>query len=164
MSVAVAASSRSSPGGGLERDHDQTSNAGSRRAANFPPSPCATHACPHCDACIGGGDRRHLRPASRTTARRHGLAPTILACTEESLVATADSAESGWPSGRWFRPDGGYILAIRDVDAAVQSMRCIPDPRPIPVARAATRDSSTLRGVRRAPRPWLSRQHVYADL
>jgi hypothetical protein len=65
-----------------------------------------------------------------------------------SLAATADSAESGFRalSGRWLRPDGGYILDIRDVDARGKIDAVYLNPRPIPVARAeATRDSSTLR-------------------
>jgi hypothetical protein len=48
-------------------------------------------------------------------------------------------------SGRWLRPDGGYILAIRDVDARGKIDAVYLNPRPIPVARAeATRNSSTL--------------------
>jgi hypothetical protein len=65
-----------------------------------------------------------------------------------SLAAPADSAESGFRalSGRWLRPDGGYILDIRDVDARGKIDAVYLNPRPIPVARAeATRDSSTLR-------------------
>jgi hypothetical protein len=65
-----------------------------------------------------------------------------------SLAAPADSAESGFRalSGRWLRPDGGYILDIRDVDARGMIDAVYLNPRPIPVARAeATRDSSTLR-------------------
>ncbi len=64
-----------------------------------------------------------------------------------SLAATADSAESGFRalSGRWLRPDGGYILDIRDVDARGKIDAVYLNPRPITVARAeATRDGSTL--------------------
>jgi len=64
-----------------------------------------------------------------------------------SLPATADSAESGFRvlSGRWLRPDGGYILVIQDVDARGKIDAVYLNPRPIPVARAeATRNSSTL--------------------
>jgi hypothetical protein len=64
-----------------------------------------------------------------------------------SLAATADSAESGFRvlSGRWLRPDGGYILTIRDVDARGKIDALYLNPRPIPVARAeASRNSSTL--------------------
>ena len=64
-----------------------------------------------------------------------------------SLAATADSAESGFRalSGRWLRPDGGYILDIRDIDANGKIDAVYLNPRPITVARAeATRDGSTL--------------------
>jgi hypothetical protein len=64
-----------------------------------------------------------------------------------SLTAPADSAESGVRvlKGRWLRPDGGYILDIRDVDSRGKIDAAYLNPRPIPVARAeATHDSSTL--------------------
>jgi hypothetical protein len=64
-----------------------------------------------------------------------------------SLTAPADSAESGFRAlrGRWLRPDGGYVLDIRDVDARGKIDSAYLNPRPIPVARAeAIRDSSTL--------------------
>ena len=65
-----------------------------------------------------------------------------------SLAAPADSAQSGFRalSGRWLRPDGGYILDIRDVDARGKIDAVYLNPRPIAVAWAeATRDGSTLR-------------------
>jgi hypothetical protein len=65
-----------------------------------------------------------------------------------SLAATADSAEPGFQalSGRWLRPDGGYILDIQAVDARGTIEAVYLNPRPIAIARAeATRDSSTLR-------------------
>jgi hypothetical protein len=64
-----------------------------------------------------------------------------------SLAATADSAESGFRalSGRWLRPDGGYILDIRDVDARGKIEAVYLNPRSITVARTeTTRNSSTL--------------------
>jgi hypothetical protein len=64
-----------------------------------------------------------------------------------SLAAPADSAEAGFRtlSGRWLRPDGGYILDIRDVDARGKIDAVYLNPRPIAVARAeATRDGATL--------------------
>ena len=65
-----------------------------------------------------------------------------------SRAATADSANSGFRAlhGRWLRPDGGYILDIRDVDARGKIEAVYLNPRPITVARAeATRDGSTLK-------------------
>jgi len=49
-------------------------------------------------------------------------------------------------NGRWLRPDGGYILEIRDVDASGKMDAAYLNPRPIHVARAeATRDGSALK-------------------
>jgi hypothetical protein len=67
--------------------------------------------------------------------------------SKSSLAATADSANASFRalSGRWLRPDGGYILDIRNVDARGTIEAVYLNPRPIPVARAeATRDRSTL--------------------
>jgi hypothetical protein len=67
--------------------------------------------------------------------------------SRSSLAATADGVESGFRAlhGRWLRPDGGYILDIRDVDARGTIEAVYLNPRPIPVTRAeATRDRSTL--------------------
>jgi hypothetical protein len=64
-----------------------------------------------------------------------------------SLAAPADSPESGFRAlhGRWLRPDGGYILDIRDVDARGKIDAVYLNPRPIAVARAeATRDGALL--------------------
>ncbi len=48
--------------------------------------------------------------------------------------------------GRWLRPDGGYILEIRDVDAGGKMNAAYLNPQPIHVARAeATRDGSALK-------------------
>ncbi len=49
-------------------------------------------------------------------------------------------------SGRWLRPDGGYILEIRNVDASGKIDATYLNPRPIHVARAeARRDGSALK-------------------
>ena len=62
-------------------------------------------------------------------------------------AATAVTAPAGFGPlrGRWLRPDGGYILDIRDVDASGTMAAVYLNPRPIHVARAeATRDGTTL--------------------
>ena len=47
--------------------------------------------------------------------------------------------------GRWLRPDGGYILDIRDIEASGKIDAVYLNPRPIHVARAAaTSDGATL--------------------
>jgi hypothetical protein len=62
----------------------------------------------------------------------------------------AGAADSGFErlKGRWVRPDGGYVLEIRAVDARGTIDAVYLNPRPINVARAqATRDGSTLKVV-----------------
>ena len=62
-------------------------------------------------------------------------------------AATAVTATAGFGPlrGRWLRPDGGYILDIRDVDASGKIDAVYLNPRPIHVARAeATGDGATL--------------------
>jgi hypothetical protein len=76
-----------------------------------------------------------------------GLPLPSLPAPRISLAATDDSAESGFRAlhGRWLRPDGGYILDIRNVEASGTIEVVYLNPRPITVARAeATRDGSTL--------------------
>jgi hypothetical protein len=63
------------------------------------------------------------------------------------LAATAVTATASFQSlrGRWLRPDGGYILDIRDVEASGKIDAVYLNPRPIHVARAeATGDGATL--------------------
>ena len=62
-------------------------------------------------------------------------------------AATAVTVTAGFQPlrGRWLRPDGGYILDIRDVDASGKIDAVYLNPRPINVARAeATGDGATL--------------------
>ena len=56
----------------------------------------------------------------------------------EAPAAQADSAFAALP-GRWVRPDGGYVINIRRVDADYAN------PNPLPFSRAeATRDGNTI--------------------
>ena len=62
-------------------------------------------------------------------------------------TATVVATNAGFQAlqGRWLRPDGGYILDIRNVEASGTIGAVYLNPRPITVARAdATRDGSTL--------------------
>jgi hypothetical protein len=70
--------------------------------------------------------------------------PTV---PEGQPATVADAANAGFRPlhGRWLRPDGGYILDIRDVGASGTIEAVYLNSRPIPVARAdVTRDGSTL--------------------
>jgi hypothetical protein len=76
-----------------------------------------------------------------------GLPLPFSPAPRSSLAAPADSAAPGFRtlSGRWLRPDGGYILDIQAVDARGTIEAVYLNPQPILVARAeATRDGSTL--------------------
>ena len=49
-------------------------------------------------------------------------------------------------NGHWLRPDGGYVLEIRAVDASGKIDAVYLNPKPINIAKAeATRDGSTLK-------------------
>lgn len=59
--------------------------------------------------------------------------------------AQVDSAFSALP-GRWVRPDGGYVINIRRVDADGKLDADYANPNPLPFSRAeATRDGKTIR-------------------
>jgi hypothetical protein len=48
--------------------------------------------------------------------------------------------------GRWVRPDGGYVITIRGVDARGKLDAAYANPNPLPFARAeAARDGKTIR-------------------
>lgn len=61
------------------------------------------------------------------------------------VQAQVDSAFSALP-GRWVRPDGGYVINIRRVDADGKLDADYANPNPLPFSRAeATRDGKTIR-------------------
>ena len=77
-----------------------------------------------------------------------GLPPTAPAAQGPPAAAIPAVAASDFQTliGRWLRPDGGYILEIRDVEAGGRIDAAYLNPRPIHVARAeATREGATLK-------------------
>lgn len=47
--------------------------------------------------------------------------------------------------GRWVRPDGGYVITIRNADADGKLEAAYANPRPLPFAKAqASRDGKTV--------------------
>jgi hypothetical protein len=75
----------------------------------------------------------------------HGGAPGG-AGSPASSTAPAAGPGFGTLNGRWLRPDGGYVLEIRNVDAGGKIDAGYFNPQPINVARAeATRKGSTLK-------------------
>ncbi len=66
--------------------------------------------------------------------------------TSPAVTTAAASPDFRTLNGRWFRPDGGYILQIQSVDPGGTIDAAYFNPRPINVATAqATRDGSTLK-------------------
>ena len=66
--------------------------------------------------------------------------------TQGAAITVATGADFRTLHGRWLRPDGGYILEVRDVDAGGAVEAVYLNPRPINVARAeAAREGSTLK-------------------
>lgn len=62
----------------------------------------------------------------------------------EAPAAQAESVFGALP-GRWVRPDGGYVIDIRGVDASGKLAAAYANPNPLPFARAeATRDGKTV--------------------
>jgi hypothetical protein len=98
------------------------------------------------------------RPAIIVGRRWPLIAVTILAAVGiVGAIALLQGERPGFEklSGRWLRPDGGYILEIRDVDPRGKIDALYFNPRPINVAKAeATRDGSKINVLveLRAPR------------
>ena len=72
----------------------------------------------------------------------------VLAVGIAAAVTLLRGANDGFDklNGRWLRPDGGYILEIRAVDASGKIDAAYFNPKPINVAKAeATRDGSAVK-------------------
>ena len=57
-------------------------------------------------------------------------------------------SESGFGAlpGRWVRPDGGYVITIKSVDAGGKLDAAYANPNPLPFAKAeATQDGKTIK-------------------
>jgi len=68
--------------------------------------------------------------------------------TEKADISTIDKAEPdfGKLKGRWLRPDGGYIIAIKDIDPGGKMDAAYYNPRQINVSEAqATWEGGTLK-------------------
>jgi hypothetical protein len=67
---------------------------------------------------------------------------------EKGDLPTAEktSTDFGVLKGRWMRPDGGYILSVKGVDAGGKMDAAYYNPRPINVSKAqATREGASLK-------------------
>ena len=63
----------------------------------------------------------------------------------EAPLAQAGGVFGALP-GRWVRPDGGYVINIKGVDASGRLDASYANPNPLPFSRAeATREGKTIR-------------------
>ena len=92
---------------------------------------------------------RHQPPAKPGAQRKFFiLISVVLMVGVAAAVTLLRGANGGFDAlnGRWVRPDGGYVLEIRAVDASGKIDAAYRNPNPINVAKAeATRDGSTLK-------------------
>jgi uncharacterized protein (DUF2147 family) len=68
--------------------------------------------------------------------------------TEKGDLSTVEKASTdfGALDGRWVRPDGGYILSVKDVDPGGKMDAAYYNPRPINVSKAqASREGATVK-------------------
>jgi uncharacterized protein (DUF2147 family) len=92
----------------------------------------------------------HPRSARPSTRRRFSVTVTVLVAVVGIVAAvTLFRGERGGfdtLNGRWLRPDGGYVLDIRAVDAGGKVDAVYLNPNPINIAKAeASRDGSTVK-------------------
>jgi len=70
------------------------------------------------------------------------------AAQSKKQTATETKGKSGFEvlEGRWLRPDGGYIIQIRSIDASGKMDAGYFNPRPINVSKAqATKESGKIK-------------------
>ena len=85
---------------------------------------------------------RHGKSNGRRTA---AMALCVMPLVFAAVTFAADSGFAAL-KGRWLRPDGGYVLEIRDVDAKGKMDAAYLNPRPINVGKAeATRQGAALK-------------------
>jgi len=92
---------------------------------------------------------RHQPPAKPRAQRKFFIAiAVVLVAGIAAAVALLRGGSGGFDvlNGRWLRPDGGYVLEIRAVDAGGKIDAAYLNPKPINIAKAeATRDGSTVK-------------------
>ena len=90
--------------------------------------------------------RTHEPAAKPGGRRKFFIAISVVAVVAIAAAVTLlRGANGGFNAlnGRWLRPDGGYVLEIRSVDAGGKIDAVYLNPKPINIAKAdATRDGS----------------------
>ena len=65
---------------------------------------------------------------------------------EAGVPSSKSESDFGVLPGRWVRPDGGYVITIKSVDAAGKLDAAYANPSPLPFAKAeAIRDGKSLK-------------------
>lgn len=89
--------------------------------------------------------QQHAKSRGRRTFLIALAVVLVVAIAAAVMLRQGASGNFDKLSGRWLRPDGGYVLEIRSVDASGKIDATYLNPKPISIARAeATRDGSTL--------------------
>ena len=71
---------------------------------------------------------------------------SVLVLVSGAGVMPAQAQSFDVLQGRWVRPDGGYTITIKGVDAAGKIDAAYANPNPLPFAKAeASRDGKTLK-------------------
>jgi len=71
---------------------------------------------------------------------------TVMAAEQARSVSPKAQADFGVLKGNWVRPDGGYVISIRDIDANGQLNASYANPNRLPFSAAqATQDGKTIR-------------------
>jgi hypothetical protein len=90
-------------------------------------------------------------------------APAV-SSTSETSTSASPTAFAPLP-GRWVRPDGGYIISIKSVDAGGKPDASYANPNPLPVyTRDGDRRRPHVESILRAVGGWVQRLDLYAQL
>ena len=73
----------------------------------------------------------------------HGAQLTASPAAKESVTPPEAKTEFESLKGRWLRPDGGYVLEIREINGSGKMMAAYFNPRPINVSRAEASQEGT---------------------
>jgi hypothetical protein len=76
-------------------------------------------------------------------AKQTGAQSTATPASKEPIARLEGKAEFESLKGRWLRPDGGYVLEIREIDGSGKMVAAYFNPRPINVARAEASQEGT---------------------
>jgi len=78
--------------------------------------------------------------------KQTGAQSTAPPAAKESVAQPEAKTEFESLKGRWLRPDGGYVIEIKDIDNRGQMVAAYFNPRPINVSRAeAALDGTTVK-------------------